>query len=285
MLGTSAASFAQDVVYPRLLLNTTTYLGSIEKRANPIQAGRQKGTVLIAFRTSEQGAVIDARVLTGPSELGEPALRAVNQWKFRPMSISGGQAVEISSAAVIDFSQNPAEVHPPRPMTAQELTPGLQFQCLNELLHRSPGSVTACKQQLDTIERADGPPMDRFTAADEYGLALLDYAKDARRAVDYFSKAIQLAPQRLTASDAEWAFAYWHRAVAEQRCGDNSDSERDFGVAEDSMESAARSIGVERIAAYYRSLMNRVVSQHVSLLQSENKGDEAEKVRAKIGEP
>jgi TonB family protein len=284
-LQTSAAAFTQDVVYPRLLLNTTTSLGSIEKKVDPIKTGRQKGSVLVVFRTSERGVVIDARVVSGSPELEDSALRAVNQWKFRPTSIDGGHAVQISSAAVIDFSQNRPEIHAPKPMTAQQLTPGLQFQCLNQLLRQSPGSVAGCEQQLDTAERSNRTPMDRFTAADEYGLALMDYAKDARRAVDYFSKAIQLAAQRLTSSDAEWAYAYWHRAVAEQRCGDNSNSERDFSAAEASMESAERSIGVEKIAVYYRTLLNKIVNEHVRLLESENRGDEAEKVRAKIGQP
>jgi hypothetical protein len=285
MLVLSVSSMcAQDVSYSRRLSNLTAYLGFIEKKVAPIPPAAGKGSVLVVFRTSEQGEVIAAKAISGPSMLREPAVRAVDQWKFRPTSMGGGQPVQMESAVVIDFSQNAPEIHAAKPMTAQELSPGLQLKCLNGLLHHDANSVEFCKQQLATVEHSPSAPMDRFTAQDEYGLALMNYGQDAKQAAAHFSQAIQAAPERLKASDAEWAYAYWHRAVAEQRSGDNADAAVDFSTAELSMQSAAKAIDSEKAAAYYQDLLAEIVKEHANLLESEDKIDQAQQLRSKFAQ-
>ena len=188
MLLSFGSAYAQELGFSRRLLNTSTYLNSFENRVLPSQPVGRKGSVLVIFRTSEQGAVIDARVLSGPSDLRISALEAVNHWKFKPVSLNG-QPIQMDSAAVIDWSQIVPEIQAAKPMTGEQLSPDLQLNCLNELLHEDPSSVESCRQQLKTVMQTSSSPMDRFTANDEFGLALLKYSQDAKQAADYFSQA------------------------------------------------------------------------------------------------
>lgn len=279
------AAYSQEVAFSRRLLNVSTFLGSIEKKVDPIPPAVAKGFVLVVFRTSEQGAVIEASAVNGSPELVNSALQAVKQWKFKPLSLSDGQPVQIHSAVVIDFSQNPPAIHAPGPMRGHELAPDLNFKCLNGLLHQDASSLEACKKQLSTVEHSRNTPMDHFTAEDEYGLALLNYAHDPKKAAEHFSLAIRVASEGLKPSDAEWAYAYWHRATAEQQLGNNINAEGDFNAAVDSMYSAEKTIGVDHIAGhYYRDLLAVIVKQYTSLLESENKNDEAKHVHAKFAQ-
>lgn len=90
----------------------------------------------------------------------------------------------------------------------------------------------------------------------------MKYAHNAAKAVEQFSKAIELAPERLNSTDAEWAYAYWHRATAEQQIGNSTEAEKDFTVAEQSLREAEKLTGNDKIAAYYHELANRLVAQH-----------------------
>jgi tetratricopeptide (TPR) repeat protein len=106
--------------------------------------------------------------------------------------------------------------------------------------------------------------LDKFTAHDQYGLVLIKYAHEPKKAVEHFSEAIELASERLSSTDAEWAYAYWHRATAEQQLGNSAEAEKDFSVAENSLREAEKAIGNEKIAAYYHELVNRIAAQHAS---------------------
>jgi hypothetical protein len=102
------------------------------------------------------------------------------KWKFKPTSVNG-QPVQMGSAVMVDFSQAPAIVQVPKPMTAAQLSPGFQFKCFDGLLHDEPASVGACQQQLEAVSRdSHSTPLDRFTAHDQYGLVLMKYAHDAK---------------------------------------------------------------------------------------------------------
>ncbi len=89
----------------------------------------------------------------------------------------------------------------------------------------------------------------------------MKYKHDAASALDQFSKAIELAADRLTPADGEWAYAYWHRATAERQLGNSTAADKDFAVAENSLRDAEKSIGNDTIAAYYHELVNRIVEQ------------------------
>jgi len=150
-------------------------------------------------------------------------------------------------------------------MTAAQLSPGFQFKCFDGMVHDEPASVAACQQQLEAVSaRFTKHALDRFTAYDQYGLVLMKYARDAKKASEEFSKAIALAPERLNSIDAEWAYVHWHRATAERELGNSAEAETDFGVSENSLREAEKTIGNEKIAAYYHELVNRIVAQHAA---------------------
>lgn len=254
-----------QLAYSRRLSSVTPqFLDKAETKVAPVQPNGTKGTVLIIYWTSERGAVVSARALDGPPELQKVAAEAMYKWKFKPNSVNG-QPVQMGSAVTVDFSQAPPAVQVPQPMTAAQLSPGFQFKCFDGLVHDEPASVGACQQQLETVSRdSQSTSLDRFTAHDQYGLVLMKYAHDAKKAFEQFSKAIALAPERLDSTDAEWAYAYWHRATAEQELGNSAEAEKDFSVAENSLREAEKSIGNEKIAAYYHELANRIVRQRAA---------------------
>jgi hypothetical protein len=280
----SSADIPQLPYTRRLWQATTQYLDKVETKVDPTPPTARKGTVLVIFWTSERGAVVSARAVDGPSELQQAAIEAIGQWKFKVMSVNG-QPVQMGGAIVLDFSNTPSAIKAPKPLTREQLSTGYQFACFGGLQNQDATAVEGCRKQLDDVlHDSHSTPMDRFTAHDQYGLVLMKYAHDSKKAAEQFSEAIALAPERLRSSDGEWAYVYWHRAAAEQQLANNIDAEKDFSVAENSLLEAEKSIGNDRNAAYYHDLLGSAVKQHVALLEGENKHDEAKQVLAKFGQ-
>ena len=259
-----SAELPQLAYSRRLLSATPQFLEKAETKVAPVQPNETKGTVLIIYWTSERGAVVSARALGGPPELQKAAVEAIYKWKFKPTSVNG-QPVQMGSAVLVDFSQTPALVQVPKPMTGGQLSPAFQFKCFDGLVHEEPASVGVCQHQLEAVSRdLQSTSLDKFTALDLYGLVVMRYTHDAKKAVEQFSKAIEFARERLDSTDAEWAYAYWHRATAEQELGNSAEAEKDFSVAENSLREAEKAIGNEKIAAYYHELVNRIVRQRAA---------------------
>lgn len=260
-----ASTELPQLAYSRRVLSVTQqFLDKAETRIPPVQPNGTGGTVLVIFWTSERGAVVSARALDGSPELQRAAAEAIYKWKFKPTSVNG-QPVQMVSAVLIDFSQAPAVLQAPKPMTAAQLLPGIQPKCSDGLVHEEPASLGACQQQLEAVSRdSRSTPLDGFTAHDQYGLALMKYAHDPKKAVEQFSKVIELASERLNSTDAEWGYAYWHRATAEQQLGNSAEAEKDFSIAENSLREAEKAIGNEKMSVYYHELVNRIVTQHIA---------------------
>lgn len=72
--------------------------------AYPTQAsGAQvQGEVIIEAVVGRDGEVIETRVVSGPPMLREAALRAVQQWRYRPYEVDGKPA-EIATTARVEF--------------------------------------------------------------------------------------------------------------------------------------------------------------------------------------
>jgi Tfp pilus assembly protein PilF len=107
--------------------------------------------------------------------------------------------------------------------------------------------------------------MERFTALDEYGVALLNSAHKPDLALQQFTQAIETAPKSLKPTDAELAYVYWHRGVAASQTGNDAQAKQDFAVANESMKLAEAAIGIMN-NTYYRQLEERLAiilqSQH-----------------------
>src|ERR1700735_3476551 len=250
----------------RLLSLAPQVLKSAKTMVEPVAPSARKGSVVVAFWTSEQGAVISARAIEGHPDLQRVAIDAIYQWKFNPSMISSGQLVQMESAVTVDFSKSPPMIAVKPMLSMAQVSPGFQFKCFYGMVHEDPASVDVCRQQLETIQNdSHSTPMDRFTALDQYGLVLMKYSHDPKKALDLFSQAVALAPERLKSSDSEWAYIYWHRAAAEQQLGNNSDAEKDFAIAENSLQEVAKGMNNEKAAAYYHALLASVVKQHAAL--------------------
>lgn len=277
----SSSADSQQLPYTRRGSNSTPQiLKSTKTMVDPVSPLAAKGSVVIVFWTAERGEVVSARGIEGTPELQRAAIDAIYQWKFNPSLIGNGQLLQLSSAVVVDFSKAPPAITT-KSMTSAQISPGFQFKCLDGLVHDDAASVDDCRQQLTAIENdPQSTPMDRFTALDQYGLVLMKYSHDSQKAAELFSQAIVLAPQRLKSSDSEWAYIYWHRAAAEQQSRNSADAERDFSVAESSLQEIAKAMNNEKVAAYYHGLLVSAVKQHAALLDAENKHDEAKHLLA-----
>jgi len=141
-------------------------------KAPPTPVPGGSGTVLVVFRTSEQGGVIDMRLIGGSPEMQRSSEDALSQWKFKPMLNGNGQPMEVFSAVIFDFSGDHPSMTMPKPMTAAQLSPALGHPCSNAIAHETPDAVSLCKKQLDAIvQDPRSTKMERFTAYDEYGVA------------------------------------------------------------------------------------------------------------------
>jgi hypothetical protein len=252
------ASSAQDPPFSRFGLSVSpSYIDLIEKVPAASVPG-ESGSVLVIFRTSEQGGVVDVRSAGGSPELKQSAETAVKQWHGKPMMLASGQPMEMVSAVYFDFANGVASIRVPRPMTAEQLSPKLGLPCWSALAHESPDAVDPCRKQLEAIDQGSaGSAMEVLTARDQFGLALLKKGNMSSQALDQFSQAIEMAPKCLKGSDAEWAYVHWHRAIAELQLGSGALADQDLIIATESLKQAEMATG-NPAASYYHGLVNRV---------------------------
>jgi len=191
---------------------------------------------------------------------------ALSQWKFKPMLNGSGQPMELFSAVNFEFSGDRPSVTVPKPMTAAQLSPTLGYPCSNALTHQNPDAESLCKKQLDAVVgNPKSSKMELFTAFDEYGVALFNSAQKPDRAVQQFTQAIEVAPNGLKSSDAEWAYVLWHRGVAESRNGFETQAKQDLAASNESLKLAEAAVGASN-STHYRQLRERLAaimqSQH-----------------------
>jgi hypothetical protein len=258
----AGVSYADDLPISRQVSTLTPSLIGNAIKVVPAPVPGASGPVLVTFRASEHGDVIDLHLKGGSPAMEQSARDALKQWKFKTFTLDG-RPVQVNSAVVFLFSNGIATVSIPQPMSAQELSPRLQFPCSNGLRIHDPHAAEVCKKQLETVEKdKQSTPMERFTALDEYGLGLLEDARQPDQALQQFTLAINIAPDVLKESDSEWAYVYWHRATAEKQAGNLAESEKDLKIALSSMSLAeAASTGAAR--DYYRQMVEQIAAQQV----------------------
>ena len=81
--------------------------GLLVKRVNPIYPNtalqmHKQGTVEILANITKSGSISSAKVIEGDPMLGQAALAAVKQWKYKPYTLDG-QAVEIQTQISVNF--------------------------------------------------------------------------------------------------------------------------------------------------------------------------------------
>ena len=70
----------------------------------PVTAQRKgiEGTVVVTFDVLEDGSVTNVRTVSGPPELFESVIRAVDSWRFKP-ALRGGKPVRYSMTKSVTF--------------------------------------------------------------------------------------------------------------------------------------------------------------------------------------
>jgi tetratricopeptide (TPR) repeat protein len=256
----------------RLLILTPAFLDQAEVKAGAVPISGDKSQVLVVFRLSERGSVIDARAAGGSERARRSTLVAVKMWRFRP-TLLNGRPVQVMSGVVFDFSVRPVNVQAPRPMTAEQISPVLNADCSLALERGSLDAVLICEKESVAI---DGNPahsaMESLSAHDEMGLALLR-SGDAGAALTEFARAIELAPKGLRPTDGEWAKLHWHRGAAEQQTGQRREAYRDFAIAEKSLSEAVAA--VKAGSNGYRDVLQQLTKQHAAFLETEGNHAEA----------
>jgi TonB family protein len=254
----------------RLLVLTQKFLDSAEQREAPEPVVGDRSRVLVLFRLAENGRVLDVRA-TGSSEQARNAsLTAVKKWRFKPTLVAG-RPVQMQSGALFEFSPAAVRIQAPQPMSADQISPVLSTRCPLAIMKGDPDSASICRKEARAVEmnRAH-TAMESLSAHDEFGVALVQFEHDARQALAEFSRAIDLAPEGLNESDAEWAELHWHRGIAEQQLQQNTEAYNDFTAAERGFAIAATS------TPGYQDLSAQVVRQHASMLEKDGKREEAE---------
>jgi Gram-negative bacterial TonB protein C-terminal len=258
-LGTFGSFQAQDLPdSQRVFTSGPPYIESIVKEpATPVVGA--EGSVLIVFRTTEQGRIIDLRATGGTAAMERSAAASLIKWKIKPMLLEGGRPVQVISAVVFNFERDSVSVSAAKPLTANQLSPRIGYPCWNALAHQNSDAQVLCKKQAATTDSdRESSSVERFTAHDEYGLALLSLGRPDL-ALQQFNEAIQAAKEDLKPFDAEWAYVHWHRGLAESRSGDEVKASQDLAVVEESLKLAESMIG-EPGAAYYRRMEEKLSS-------------------------
>jgi len=85
-------------VAPKLLLKRTNPVYPKDLRKQRIQ-----GMVTLSVGISKDGDVIDAKLISGHPGLGQAAIDAVKQWKFKPYLLDGNP-IDIQTDIAVNFS-------------------------------------------------------------------------------------------------------------------------------------------------------------------------------------
>ena len=253
-------SYGDDLPISRRMMSVAPTFIETAVRVPAAPVPSASGSVIVLFRTSERGDVMDIHPMGGSAAMEQSAEAALKQWKFKTWMING-RPVQMISAVAFVFSNGTPKVEVLQPMSAQQLSPMLRFPCSNALLHHETDSADLCKKQLEAVVKdKKSTPMERFTAYDEYGLALLDHAHQPDQAMQQFTQAINIAPDGLKESDPEWAYVYWHRATAEKQMGNLAMAEQDLKAARNSM-SLAETASAGAARTYYHQMVGQITAQ------------------------
>ena len=152
-LAASNPVLAQSVpISRRLITPAPTFSQSAKRKSGNENTRSAKGFILVLFRTSEQGAVIDARPVGGPATLEKAAIDEIRRWSFAATLVNG-QPVQMHSAVLLDFSADPPRIKAPGTMSAAQISPVLQFKCLNEELRQNLMAITARRRRRRRTRR------------------------------------------------------------------------------------------------------------------------------------
>jgi protein TonB len=66
------------------------------------KAERKQGTVILHAIIGRDGSIRDLKVISGPEMFRDAAVRAVQQWKYKPYRLMG-RTVEVDTTITVNF--------------------------------------------------------------------------------------------------------------------------------------------------------------------------------------
>ena len=266
-LGFGTFAIAQMPAPPRVMeLPADALLKRVEPVYPPIaKAAHVTGQVSLEFTITAEGDVADIKAVSGPAMLQQASIDAVKQWKYRPFLINSRPSA-VRTVAILNFGFDPKSADDLKEQEINGKVSPFMMKCVNLLNRNDPASVEACRLEVELEAQypAGRRQMDRLSGHDEYGLALLGFAHQPKEALVQFQLEIGLIPGALTKTDAEFAWAYWHRGVALMRLGESERAEQDFSTAEESAELAIHHL--PEMSQNYRRTVAKIVAMHIQLL-------------------
>jgi TonB family protein len=153
------AGHEQEVVLPKALSTPLVY---------PEDASGQ-ATVVLELTLDREGAVLDARALTGEAPFRDAALAAAQSWRFSPAS-RGGRPVPAKIRYSVQFT--PPAPEPPAASAAAEPTlprdqaasPSTPIEIIVEGERQPAGSVILTRQETQALPGSFGDPLRAIEA-------------------------------------------------------------------------------------------------------------------------
>jgi TonB family protein len=265
-------------------------MGKRLSEANPTYppaAKRQgiQGAVLLAVTVSEKGDVKDVQLLAGPPELAAAAADTVRQWRYAPYLLEGEPSAVITTAFVMfRLSDQPAFDDDRKNLDVLADLYPLHAQCRYLIEKKEAEEATeTCRESAELSEQLPAKLFGGYhiLSWDEYAVFLLKQDQ-AAEALAAFDKECGYAGKLLQTNDKTYGIAFWHRALAQQTLHQNAAADADFTTAEKSLAEAMtnqQDIVVRRNAEL---ALNKVLSQHASLLDSEGRHEDAQKLRVRV---
>src|ERR1700722_11481159 len=99
----AGVSYADDLPISRQVSTLTPSLIGNAIKVVPAPVPGASGPVLVTFRASEHGDVIDLHLKGGSPAMEQSARDALKQWKFKTFTLDG-RPVHVNSAVVFLFS-------------------------------------------------------------------------------------------------------------------------------------------------------------------------------------
>jgi TonB family protein len=239
-----------------------------------------QGNVVLRVTVDGSGKVQHIVSLSGNAMLMGAALDAVKDWKWRPFEEARGQPAVFKVS--VPFG---SELTEDQEKSKLDLEVGKEYfqldsACRDALRVPGDGAVAPCRREVAAAIRfpwQEQRHLEILDAHQNLGRALLSAGK-AKEAVEEFDLAIQIAEQSMKKSDAEYAYPYFWRAMAEIQTGMVEPALKDYIVGEDSMRLAIKTLPDMKKA--YSFTLERMLRQHASVLTQVGRAGDAKPLLA-----
>jgi TonB family protein len=96
----------QQLLVPQSVMQENLIRKVAPEYPEEVRAKQIQGQVIVSIAVDKKGDVTEAKVVDGNPLLGAAAVKAIEQWKFRPYLLNG-EAVDVSSSITVNFRLKP----------------------------------------------------------------------------------------------------------------------------------------------------------------------------------